>query len=120
MPGGAMAREMMARRGRLMYRMSCGTGASRGDALRASHMHRRFARYPCAESQAVAALGASLVSDRAQRMALLMVAGAAAWPVGSPGGRNNENAHMVILVPVLMPSASFRLLVAPLPHTVRT
>jgi len=78
----------------LVYGMDCGSSIPRGDGLRASHMHDWIAGDPGAESQASAALMASFVSDRAQRMALWMIARAAARSIGSSRRRYNDDAHM--------------------------
>src|ERR1700691_6582875 len=73
------------------------SAASGGNRLRASQMHRRFARYPGSETKTDAAVMASLVGHRAQRVALGMIAGSAAGPPGRSGGGNNYDAHGFIL-----------------------
>jgi hypothetical protein len=97
MSRGMVACGMMATYARLVDWMDRGSAISRGDSLRASHMHRRLAGNPGAESKAVAAVMASLLSDRAQRMALVMVAGAAAWAALRSGRRYNDGAHVIAL-----------------------
>lgn len=84
-----MPRGEMATADRLVYRMGCGSPISRGNRLRASQMHRWLAGNLCTESKAAAAVIASFFSDRAQRMALAMVAGAAARPIGRSRRRYN-------------------------------
>ena len=91
-----MSRDMMARGG-IMYRMRRRCAISRGDALCASHMHRRLAGNFGAETKPAAAVMALLVCHRAHRVALGMIAGSAAWSPGHSGSRNNNDAHSFIL-----------------------
>jgi len=80
--------------GRLVYGMCSGSAIPRGDGLRASHMHDWIAGDPGAESQDASAVMASFMSDGAERMALLMVARAAARSIGSSRRRYYDDAHV--------------------------
>ena len=122
-----MPRGQMATGGRLVYGVVRGSPISRRDRLRASHMHGWVAGDLATESQNASAMMASLVSDRAERMALVMVARTAARSVRSSGRWNSDDAHYVILSFCYARQANRRkltpvtkLLVAILPLTVCT
>jgi len=83
--------------GGIMDRMRRWCAISGGDALRASHMHRRLAGYFGAETKPAAAVMAFFVGHRAHRVALGVIAGSAAWSPGHPGSGNNNDAHVFIL-----------------------
>ena len=91
-----MAGNMMAG-SRIVDWMRSGCAISRGDALRATQMQWRLARYPGAETEPTAAVMASILRHRAQRVALGMIAGSAAWTPGRAGGRYHDDAHGFIL-----------------------
>jgi len=91
-----MARDAVGR-GRIMDRMSSRCAISRGDRLSASQMQRRLTGYPGAETKPDATVMASLFRHRAQRMALGMIAGSAAWTPGRSGSGNTDDAHGFIL-----------------------
>jgi hypothetical protein len=106
MSGGVMRHVRMASGGRLVNGVVCRSPISRSDGLRTAHVHRGIAGNPGAESQASAALMASFVSNRAQRMALWMVARTAARSIGSSRGRYYDDAHVIVLGFCLAPGGS--------------
>ena len=77
--------------------MRCRCAISRGDRLRASHVHRRFAGYFGSKTKTAAAVMAFFVRHRAHRVALGVIAGPAAWTPGDAGSGNDDNAHVFIL-----------------------
>jgi len=87
-----MAGNMMAG-SRIVDWMRSGCAISRGDALRATQMQWRLARYPGTETEPTAAVMASILRHRAQRVALCMIAGSAAWAPGRAGSWNDNDAH---------------------------
>src|SRR5208337_339948 len=91
-----MTRDMMTRCG-IMYRMRRRRAISRGNALRASQVQRRLAGYLGAETKTNAAVTASFVRHRAQRVALGMIAGSAAWTASHSRSGNSDNTHDFIL-----------------------
>jgi hypothetical protein len=70
---------------------------SRGDRLRASHVHRRFACYFGSKTKTAAAVMAFFIRHRAHGVTLGMIAGPAAWTPGYAGSGNNDDAHVFIL-----------------------
>ena len=97
--GAVMLRWTMGSCDRLVYRSA---------GLRAAQMHRRIAGDFRAESQVASAVGASLLGDLTQQMALAMVAGAAARSLGRSRRRYNENAHFTVLAFVPRQAMSLR------------
>ena len=93
MPTWMMRDGRMGSGGRLVYGMCSGSAIPR-DGLRASHMHDWIPGDPSAESQDASAVMASFMSDGAERMALLMVARAAARSIGSSRRRYYDDAHV--------------------------
>jgi hypothetical protein len=60
-------------------------------------MQRRLAGYFAAETKTTATVMAFVFRHRAQRVALGMIAGTAAWAPGSSGSGNTDDAHGFIL-----------------------
>ena len=89
-----MLRQRMAMVDRRVYRIVCG-GCN---CLRAAQVHRGVAGDFRAESQVASAVGASLLGDLTQQMALAMVAGAAARSLGGSRSGYDEDAHINVLV----------------------
>jgi hypothetical protein len=92
----AMIRRLMTRRG-IVYRVCSRCTVSRGDALGASQMLWRLAGYPGSETKTAPAVIAPFLRHRAQRVALGMIAGSAAWTARHSGGWNCHDAHRFIL-----------------------
>src|ERR1700686_2482073 len=87
----------VVRRSRIVNGMRCRCAISRRDALRTSHMHRRFAGYFGSETKTAATVMALVVRHRAHRVTLGMIAGPAARAPGHSGSGNNDDAHGFIL-----------------------
>jgi len=98
-----MAHRMAARR-RIVQWMRRRCACLRGDRLRASQMQRGLAGDPGPETKTTVAVMAPIFRHRAQRVALRVVAGPAAWAAGKSRGWNYDNAHRFILAGVFSPN----------------
>ena len=91
-----MTRELIAHCGIIDW-MGSRCAALRGDGLRAPQMQRRLAGYFGAEAKADAAVMASLLRHRAQRVTLGMTARPAAWTTGHSRSGDSGETHDFIL-----------------------